>query len=67
MTNYDVDVIIVKYDHGQWRLVGLSSGRAGARIIIWFIRRHKRVSFSSATEPLMFSVYSRVNIVFITI
>ena len=29
-------------------------------------KAQKRVSFSSATEPLMFSVHMRVNIVLIT-
>lgn len=43
----------------QWQLMRLSYDRAGARIIMGLVRRQS-VSFSTATQPLQFSVYNRV-------
>ena len=53
-----------KNEWSQWRLVGLSNGRAGARIIIWLMKRPNRALHPArtATQPLMFSVYSRVKL-----
>jgi len=43
---------------GTVRGVGFSYGRDGAKIIIWLTRTAlQSVTFSTATEPLMFSMY----------